>query len=159
MMDKLVFNDVTYDVAVNGLTITNDVLVAKLVTDDFDEVEAAVANVPSIDQTLADGTKVATYKGYTKLTALEKLFDQEVDQEAHTEEKTVAKVDPETGLPIVDPETGRIETETITVTEYTPILDDVIVVTLFQPTLEDTIVEQGEEITEIQEIIDEILEG
>ena len=158
-MNKLVFNDTSYDVALNGINVTTDTLVATLVTDDFDEVEASVVPVNEIVQTLEDGTKVATYKGFTKLVEVKKLFNQIVDEEAHSHEETVAKIDPETGRPIVDPETGEIETEVIVVTDYTPVYDDVIVITLFQPTLENTVAEQGEEITEIQEIIDEILEG
>lgn len=34
---------------------------------------------------------------------------------------------------------------------------DVLAVTLFQPTLEDTVADQGEQITEIQEVLVEII--
>ena len=158
-MNKLLFNETSFDVAVNGISVSNDSFVANLVTDDFDEVEAAVAPVEEIVQTLEDGTKISSYKGFTKLISLNKLFNQVVDYEESTHEEVVPKYDPETGEPVIDPETGEIETETIVVTDYTPIYDNVIVVTLFQPTLENVVAEQGEEIEEIQEVIMEIIEA
>lgn len=157
MMDKLIFNDSTFNVAIGGINVTADTLVATLVDDDFDAVEAAVAPVDEIIQTLVDGTKIATYKGYTKLTSINKRFNQVVDQEAVTHEETRPKVDPETGEYVIDPETGEIETEVVTVTEYEPMYADVLIVTLFQPTLEDTVADQGEQITEIQEVLAEII--
>ncbi len=45
----------------------------------------------------------------------------------------------------------------IVVTEQVPVYDNVLVVTLFQPTLEDTVADQGEQITEIQEVLAEII--
>lgn len=160
-MNKLVFNETTYDLAINGLSVSEQELVATIVDRgyDFEDVESTVGSVEVIKQTLEDGTQISSYQGYTKLTSVNKLFNQVIDQEAHTREETVAKIDPETGRPIVDPETGEIETEVITVTDYTPIYGDVFVVDLFQPTLEDTVAEQGEEIEEIQEVIMEIIEG
>lgn len=159
MMDKLVFNDASYDVAVGGLNVTESTLIATLVSDDFDGVEASVAPVEDIVQELEDGTKIASYIGYTKLNSVEKKFNQVVDQEASTHEETRPKINPETGEYIIDPETGKIETETVEVTDYTPIYADVLVVTLLQPTLENVVTEQGEEIEEIQEVIMEIIEA
>lgn len=159
MMNKLVFNEASYDVAVNGITVTTDTLVATLVSDDFDEVEASVAPVDNIVQELEDGTKIASYVGYTKLVSVEKKFNQVVDQEATTHEETRPKVNPATGQYVINPETGEIETEVVEVTDYTPVFADVLVVTLFQPTLENTVAEQGEEIEEIQEVIMEMIEG
>lgn len=157
-MNKLVFNEASYDVAVNGITVTTDTLVARLVSDDFDEVEAAVAPVEEITQELEDGTKIASYVGYTKLISINKLFNQIVDYTTSTHEETVPKVDPETGKYVIDPETGEVETEVIEVTDYNPVYADVLVVTLFQPTLEQTVAEQGVEIEEIQEVIMEMIE-
>lgn len=154
-MNKLIFDETTYNLALNGLSVSNDTLVAKIVDDnyDFEDVEAAVAPIETIKQTLEDGTQIASYKGFTKLVSINKLFNQLIDQEAHTHEEVVPKIDPETGEPVIDPETGEIETETIIVTDYTPVYGDVLAVTLFQPTLEDTVADQGEQITEIQEVL------
>ena len=159
MTNKLVFGDASYDVAVNGIIITDDTLVATLVTDEFDEVESSVAPVEDIVQELEDGTKIASYHGYTKLKTLEKKYNQVVDQEASTHEETRPKINPETGEYIIDPETGRTETEIIEVTDYSPVYADVLVVTLVQPTLENVVAEQGEEIEEIQEVIMEMIEA
>lgn len=158
-MNKLIFNEVSYDVAINGVNVSTDSFVASLVTDDFDGVEAAVAPVEEIVQTLEDGTKVSTYKGFTKLVSINKLFNQIVDYTEESHEEEVPVIDPETGKPVIDPETGEPETKVIIVTEQVPVYDDVLVVTLFQPTLEDTVTEQGEEIEEIQEAIMEIIEA
>lgn len=149
-MNKLIFNETSFDVAENGISASTDTLVATLVTDDFDKVEDTVASVEDIVQTLEDGTKVASYKGYTKLTSLEKKFNQIIYYEEVSHEEEVPVIDPETGEP-----TG--ETKTVTVTEQVPVYGDVIVVTLFQPTLEDTVADQGEQITEIQEALVEII--
>ena len=158
MMNKLVFNEASYDVAVNGITITDDTLVATLVSDDFDEVEASVAPVEDIVQELEDGTKIASYHGYTKLQTVEKRFDQVVDYTYSTHEETRPKINPETGGYVIDPETGEIETEVVEVTDAEPVLADVLIVTLVQPTLEETVAEQGEEIEEIQEVLMEMIE-
>ena len=108
-MNKLIFDETTYDLALNGLSVSNDTLVAKIVDDnyDFEDVEAAVAPIETIKQTLEDGTQIASYKGFTKLVSINKLFNQVVDQEAHTHEQVVPKIDPETGKPVIDPETGE----------------------------------------------------
>ena len=160
-MDNLIFNGITYSLAINGLNISENSLIATIVDHgyDFEEIENTVGFVEIIKQVLEDGTQIASYKGYTKLMSVNKLFNQVIDQEAHTEEKAVPKVDPETGRPIIDSDTGEPEMESIAVTNYTPIYGDVYVVTLLQPVLEDTVAEQGKEIEEIQEVIMEMIEG
>lgn len=158
-MDRIVFNNKTFNLAVNGVSVSTDTLVLSIVSDDFDRVESACAPVEEIVQKLEDGTKVASYVGYTKLVSLNKMFHQVVDYDHDTHEEQRPKVDPNTGEYVIDPETGEIETETVVVTTDIPIYADVIVVTLFQPTLEDIVSDQGEQITEIQEIIDELLEA
>lgn len=157
-MNKLIFNETSYDVAINGISVSTDTLVATLVSEDFDTVEATVAPVQEIVQTLEDGTKVSSYKGFTKLVSINKLFNQVVDYKEESHEEEVPVIDPETGEPVIDPETGEPETKVIVVTEQVPVYDNVLVVTLFQPTLEDTVADQGEQIEEIQEVIKEIIE-
>lgn len=157
-MNKLIFNETSYDVAINGISVSTDTLVATLVSEDFDTVEATVAPVQEIVQTLEDGTKVSSYKGFTKLVSINKLFNQVVDYKEESHEEEVPVIDPETGEPVIDPETGEPETKVIVVTEQVPVYDNVLVVTLFQPTLEDAVADQGEQIEEIQEVIKEIIE-
>lgn len=160
-MDKLIFNESIYDLAINGLNVSNNSLVVLIVDHDyaFEVIERTVVGIDVIKQVLEDGTQIASYQGYTKLMSVNKLFNQVIDQEAHTEEQEVPKVDSETGRPIIDPETGEIEMESVAVTNYTPIYGNVYVVTLLQPVLEDTVAEQGKEIEEIQEVIMEMIEG
>jgi hypothetical protein len=158
-MDRIVFNNKTFNLAVNGVSVTTDTLILTIASDDFDRVESACAPVEEIVQKLEDGTKVASYIGYTKLVSVNKMFHQIVDYDHESREEQRPKVDPETGEYVIDPETGEIETETTIVTIDTPIYANTIVVTLFQPTLEDIVSDQGEQITEIQEIIDELLEA
>lgn len=160
-MDKLIFNESIYDLAINGLNVSNNSLVVSIVDHDyaFEVIERTVVGIDVIKQVLEDGTQIASYQGYTKLMSVNKLFNQVIDQEAHTEEQEVPKVDPETGRPIIDPETGEIEMESVAVTNYTPIYGDVYVITLLQPILEDKVAEQGKEIEEIQEVIMEMIEG
>ena len=140
IMNKLVFGSKTYNLAMNGLIVTNTCFEANLVTEDIDDVENSVSSVDEITQLLADNTKVSVYKGYTKLVSINKLYDQIVDyvDESHEE---------------VDEDTG----ETIVVAEKVPLRSNVLTVTLFQPTLEETVADQGEQITEIQEVLAELM--
>ena len=156
-MNKIVFNDKSFDLAMNGLRVTNTTLVLTIASEDFDEVEAACAPVPEIEQQLADGTKVASYKGYTKLMSINKKFNQVIDIQHITHEDIRPKTDPDTGEYIIDPETGEPETEIHLITDEEPLYGTVLVVTLLQPTLEDVVTDLSEQITEIQEVLAELM--
>ena len=156
-MNKIVFNDRTFDLAVGGVSVTTDSLVLTIADENFDAVEEACAPVDRIVQTLEDGTKVATYVGYTKLISVNKKYNQIIDYDYQTHEEQRPKIDPETGEYVIDPETGEIETETVIVTDEVPVYGTTITVTLFQPTLEDMVADQAAQITEIQEVLAEIM--
>jgi hypothetical protein len=156
-MNKIVFNNKSFDLANNGLSVSNTTLVLTIASEDFDEVEAACAPVTEIVQKLEDGTKVASYKGYTKLMSINKQFNKVIDIEHSTHEDLRPKTDPETGEYIIDPDTGEAEMETYLVTDDEPVYGTVIVVTLLQPTLEDVVTDLGEQITEIQEVLAELM--
>lgn len=158
-MDRIVFKNKTFNLAVNGVNATTDALVLTVVSDDFDRVEGACAPVDEIVQKLEDGTTVASYIGFTKLVSICKMFNQIVDYDHETHEENRPMIDSETGEVVIDPETGEAKTESVAVTEDIPIYANTLVVTLFQPTLENMISDQGEQITEIQEILDELLES
>ncbi len=156
-MNKIVFNNKSFDLANNGLSVSNTTLVLTIASEDFDEVEASCAPVTEIVQKLADGTKVASYKGYTKLMSINKQFNKVIDIEHLTHEDLRPKTDPETGEYIIDPDTGEAEMETYLVTDDEPVYGTVIVVTLLQPTLEDVVTDLSEQITEIQEVLAELM--
>ena len=146
-MDKIIFNDKSYDLAINGINVSNDTLTIGLVTDDLLGVETDLAGATDIEHTLEDGTVVAKYIGYTKMNMLTKQFDQVVDYlaETHIEQRTY-----------YDPDKGEEVTEEIPVTDYIPQFGTVVRVTLIQPTLEDEVRENSEQITELQEAVAEI---
>lgn len=147
-MDKLYFNGVAFNLAMNGISSSTNTLVAKLVTDEYEIVESKVAPVEEIIQKLEDGTKVATYRGFTKLISINKVFNELVGFSVETHDETYS---------VIDSETGEAHDETVSVAENVPMYRDVLVVTLTQPTLEETVAEIGEQVTEIQEALAEIM--
>ena len=149
-MDKVLFGVASYDLALNGATVTNDFAAFMVVMGDatFEKIkEDVVAGCSEIKVERDDGTILAEYDGYTSLRSLEVIYDYHIDDTEST--KQMQKYD-EHNTPMYD-EHGDPIYEDITV--YTPVYGTVVKVNLYQPTLEATVADQGEQITEIQEVL------